>query len=580
MAFLRNLLATLTGLAIFSIVGFFLLIGIIGAISASSETIPEVDENSVLHLNLNGVIVEKAIDDPLQDLLGGGPAPISLIDLVQSIEVAKTDDRIKGIYLEPKFLSAGSASMQEIRDAIIDFKSSGKFVYAYGEYLTEGDYYLVSAADTIYLNPEGSLEFNGLEASVTFFKGLFEKLDIEPEIFRVGEYKSFIEPFIRKDMSDENRLQLSELIGSVYENYLVNVGNSRRVDYTTLKEVSAQMKVRFPEDAVTHGLVTKVAYEDELINLIKEQMELDPDDDLNTIGIRKYIKAADLKGAYSKDRIAVIIANGDIVMGEIDGSVGADQFAREIRKARENEDIKAIVLRVNSPGGSLTASDIIWREVMLTKGKKPIIASMSDVAASGGYYISMACDTIVAQPNTITGSIGIFGMLFNFGKFMDNKLGITTDNVTTGEFSDIMTVTRSLSSYERSIIQGQVESGYETFITKAAQGRGMEVEDIKKVAGGRVWTGIQAKERGLVDVIGSFDDAIQIAAEKAGIASYRVRYYPEQKPLMEKLLLELSEVKASFFQVETPFSPYLEEIKSLKRTVGIQAKLPGNIQIK
>ncbi|MEQ9305383.1 MAG: signal peptide peptidase SppA [Marinoscillum sp.] len=579
MAFLRNLLATLVGLFIFSFIGIFILIGIIAAAS-STDAVPEVKDNSVLHLNLSGFVVEKALDDPFQEFLGGGPSPISLLDLLDAIRSAKTDDRIRGIYLEPKFLSAGYSSLQEIRDALIDFKQSGKFVHAYGEYISEGDYYLVSVADSIYLNPEGSLEFNGLTAGVTFFKGLFDKLDIEPQIFRVGEFKSFIEPFIRTTMSEENRLQLTELITSVHNTYLTNVSSSRNIPVNDLKEISDQMKVRFPEDAATLGLITAVAYEDEMMGLLKSELGVDREDDINKISYKKYMKAAPSSG-YSSNKIAVIVANGDIVMGEGDDVIGGDQFAREIRKARENSAIKAIVLRVNSPGGSLTASDMIWREIMLTKGVKPIIASMSDVAASGGYFISMPCDTIVAQANTITGSIGIFGILFNLGDFMENKLGITSENVSTGEFSDIMTVMRPLNEYERSIIQNQVEDGYKTFTGKAAQGRNMDEEELKKYAGGRVWSGVQAQERNLVDVLGSFDTAVGIAAEKAGISDdYALRFYPEQKPLIEKILNDLNEAKLSIFAPNDQIiTPYIDQIKKLERIQGIQARLPGELRI-
>ncbi|VXD10687.1 signal peptide peptidase SppA [Marinoscillum sp. 108] len=577
MAFLRNLLATIVGLFIFC----FLLIFLLGSIAASSESIPHVEDNSVLHLNLSGVVVEKAVDDPLQELLGGGPAPISLLDLLAAIDAAAYDDRIRGIYIEPQFLSAGYSSLQEIRDAIIDFKSSGKFVHAYGEYISEGDYYLVSVADSIYLNPQGSLEFNGLTAGVTFFKGLFDKLEIEPEIFRVGEYKSFVEPFIRKSMSEENRRQLTELITSVHDTYLQNVSATRGISVDALKEISDQMKVRLPEDAARVGLVSKVAYEDEMVDLLKSEVGLGSGEDLTLITFDKYMKTTSAS-SLSSNKIAVIVANGDIVMGEVDDAVGSDQFAKEIRKARESSSVKAIVLRVNSPGGSLTASDIIWREIMLTKGKKPIIASMSDVAASGGYFIAMPCDTIVAQPNTITGSIGIFGLLFNFGDFLENKLGITNESVSTGEFSDLMTVTRSLTEYERSIIQNQVEEGYRTFVTKAAQGRQMPVEELMKHAGGRVWSGTQAKERGLVDVLGSFDTAVKIAAEKAGImGDYRLSFYPRQKPLLEKMLTDLSEAEVKIFAgQEKVFTPYLQQIESLQRMNGIQVRLPGNLEIK
>ncbi len=577
MAFLRNLLATLVGLFIFTILIFFIISGI----AASSETVPEVKANSILHLNLSGAVVEKAIDDPVREVLNNGPKQISLLDLLAAIKHAKSNDNIKGIYLEPQFLMAGYASLQEIRDAILDFKTSGKFVYGYGEYLSEGDYYLMSAADSMYLNPEGSVEFNGLTANITFYKGLFEKLDIEPEIFRVGEYKSFVEPFIRKDMSEENREQYASLLNSLYDEYLKNVSATSSIAVSKLEETSDKMLVQSPEDAINYGLVHKIAYEDQMVRLLKKEMGLSEDDKLNMMSYSKYSKAAG-NGKYSSNKVAVIVAQGEIVMGEADEAIGGDQFAREIKKARENNAIKAIVLRVNSPGGSLTASDQIWREIELTKGVKPIIASMGDVAASGGYFISMPCDTIVAQPNTITGSIGIFGMLFNFGDFMENKLGITTDRVSTGEFSDIMTVTRSLSEEERKIIQKQVESGYETFTTKAAQGRNMEVSELKKYAGGRVWSGQQAYERGLVDILGSLDDAVALAAKNAGVENdFQVRYYPQQKPFIEKILSDLEEAEVKIFDA-TPavLKPYMEKVKQLERIQGLQARLPGDLEVR
>lgn len=577
MAFLRNLLATLVGLFIFSFLGIIFLIGL----AVGSDSQPEVKNNSILYLDLSGVVVEKAVDDPVAELLQNGQKVVSLLDLLDAIQAAKTDDHIRGIYLKPQYLSAGYASLQELRDAILDFKESGKFVYAYGEYISEGDYYLVSAADSIFLNPQGSLEFNGISASVTFYKGLFDKLDIEPQVFRVGQYKSYVEPFIRTSMSEENRLQMNELINSVYDTYLQSVSVTRGIPLDQLKEISAQMKVRLPADAATLGLVSRIAYEDEVTGLLKQATGLEMDDDLNLISFDEYQTTLSSE-EYSGNKVAVIVANGEIVMGEGEDVIGGEQFAKEIRKARENKKVKAIVLRVNSPGGSLTASDMIWREVMLTKGKKPIIASMSDVAASGGYYISMLCDTIVAQPNTITGSIGVLGMLFNFGNFMENKLGITTENVSTGEFSDIMTVTRSLTDYERSIIQAQIEDGYKTFTTKAAAGRNMEVSELEKYAGGRVWSGQQALDHGLVDVLGSFDDAVAIAAEKAGVADdYRVSFYPTQKAWIERIFSELSDAGVRILigndQVVTP---YVEEIRSLERMQGIQARLAGNLQIR
>ena len=506
----------------------------------------------------------------------------ALSEIVVPDALAKEDDRIKGVYIESGFMAAGQSSMKEIRDALIDFKSSGKFIYAYGEYISEGNYYLLSIADEIYLHPEGSLEFNGMSAHVTFFKGLFDKLEIEPEIFRVGEYKSFVEPFIRKDLSKENEEQLSGMINSIYGTYLKGVSDARDIPVEVLKKTSDQMLVRFPENGVEFGLVTKVAYEDEIKGKMKEQLGLEEDGKIKFISVTNYSKAIkEERMDYSGNKIAVIIANGEIIMGRDNEAVGGEQFADEIRKARESKSIKAIVLRVNSPGGSLTASDMIWREIQLTKGVKPIVASMSNVAASGGYYISSMCDTIVAQPNTITGSIGIFGMLFNFGDFLENKLGITNDQVNTGEFSDIFTVTRSLTPSERAIIQSQVEKGYETFLLKVSEGRNMTIEDVEKVAGGRVWTGEQALSHGLIDVIGSFDDAIQIAADKAGVKDdYRLSYYPRQKPFIEELFSKLNdEADARIFEKTNILTPLLDNIKSLQRMNGLQVRLPGNVEV-
>lgn len=575
MAFLRNLFATLLGLFIF----FVLVILIVSGIAASADKEPEIADNSILHLKLSGAVVERAIDDPLEELISDGPKPIDLLSLIQAIKAAGNDDRIAGIYLEPQFLQAGYSSLQEIRDALISFKTSGKFLYAFGEYLSEGDYYLVSVADSIYLHPEGALEFNGLTAGVTFFKGLLDKLDIEPEIFRVGQYKSFVEPFTRKSMSDENKEQLTELIQSVHSTYLEHVSISRGMSVSDLKRISDGMEVRFPEDAVEKGLVEAVAYEDEIIDVMKLRMGKETSEKVPVTEFRKYMKVARNR-PYSSDKVAVIVATGNIVMGQDDESIGGEQFANEIRKARENKSVKAIVLRVNSPGGSLTASDMIWREIMLTKGKKPIIASMSDVAASGGYYISMPCDTIVAQPNTITGSIGIFGMLFNLGGFLESKLGITTDRVNTGEFSDIPSLTRSLTDQERAIIQAQVEDGYKTFTTKAAEGRGMALEQLREYAGGRVWSGAQAHERGLVDVLGSFDDAVVMAATKAGLGDeYSVRFYPEKKPFIEQLLSDLGKAKVRVFNQYSIIQEYKEKIETLNQMQGVQALLPGSLTI-
>lgn len=582
MAFLRIVLGTVIGLFVFFFLLVLMLVGAIGA--ASTGEVATVRDNSVLYLNLSGPVAERLAEDPFQDLFPeSGPVPIALLPLIDAIAEAKDDPRIEGIYMEHGFIGAGYASLQEIRDAILDFKRSGKFVYSYGEYLSEADYYLASTADQLYLNPEGSLEFNGISVGVSFFQGTFEKLGVEPQIFRVGEFKSAVEPFIRKDLSDANRLQINSFISSINDYGIRSLAQESELSVDELKNISDSMLVRLPEDAETYGLVTRVAYEDEMKDLIREELGVDEDVKLRFINSSSYIQAVQMESDdYSSNRIAVIVATGNIVMGNGGEEIGGEKFAREIRKARENDRVKAIVLRVNSPGGSLTASDIIWREIMLTKGVKPIIASMSDLAASGGYFIAMPCDTIVAQPNTITGSIGIFGMLFNFEEFLEDKMGITNDVVSTGEFSDIFTVSKSLTDYEKSIIQEGVERGYKTFTTKAAEGRGMTVAELEKVASGRVWTGEQALGNGLVDVLGGFNTAVNIAAKAAGVEDdYRLSYHPPMENFLEQLMNKASgEVDAYYLKQHFgEVAPYVESINKLKSLQGIQARLPYDLKI-
>ncbi|MEL6560315.1 MAG: signal peptide peptidase SppA [Bacteroidota bacterium] len=585
MAFLRNLLATILGLTIFSVILFFFGMIMLVALASSGDEIPTVKSNSVLYLHMSGVIQERVADDPLQDLLlNDGPKPIGLMNTLDVLAAAKDDKRIRGIYLESNFIQGGSSSLSEIRDALKAFKETGKFIYAYGTYMTEADFYLASVADSLFLNPEGSLELNGLSANLTFYKGAFEKLGVEPEIFRVGKYKSFVEPYIRKDMSDENRYQTEALLNSIYDVYTKDIAGSVSKTQEEIREISDKMLVRLPEDAVNHGLVKRLAYEDEVKALVRSEMGLLEDRKVNYIsGTDYYRNVGSRFSVAGSDKIAVIVAEGDIVMGGGSGNIAGDRFAKEIRKARKNDQIKAIVLRVNSPGGSLTASDIIWREIMLTKEEKPIIASMGDVAASGGYFISMPCDAILARPNTITGSIGIFGMMFNLSDMLEDKLGITHDVVNTGEYSDIMTVTRTLRPEERAIIQQGVDKGYETFLTKAADGRGVTVEAIEELASGRVWTGSQALENGLIDEFGGLDEAIALAADKAGLLDdqYAVRYYPQQEMLLDKFLGNTKDNVREKIADEQygELAPFIKKLKNLQNYQGIQARLPYEIEI-
>jgi protease-4 len=437
-------------------------------------------------------------------------------------------------------------------------------------------------ADEIFLPPGfGGIEFNGLSAEVTFFKGTLDKLEVEPQIFRVGEFKSAVEPFMRKDMSPASRKQIEVFINTFNDHILAQIAESRGLEVEYLRNVADSMLIRVSNDALIYKLADREVYGNELEVIMKEKLGINEDDEIGLVSYRKYNKSySDSK--FSKDRIAVIIGEGAITSGKgTTNSIGSDKFASLIKGARENDRIKAIVLRVNSPGGGALASDIMWNEIRLAAKEKPVIASMSDVAASGGYYIAMGCNKIVAMPTTITGSIGIFGMIFNIEKLMENKLGITTDRVTTGHFSDIYTMTRPLSEYERSIIQGTVEEGYKTFTTKAAEGRGMQLDDLLKVASGRIWSGMEAKEVGLIDEFGSLEDAIDMAADMAGVEDYLVRYYPEQKTVLEQLVEDLSndmQTKILKWQAGDMYS-IISTIKELESFRGIQARMLYDIKI-
>lgn len=575
MAFLRNLLATITGLIIFTLLSFFFFVGIASTFSPKDDV--EVEENSILFLDFSGQIKERAQEKLFQKIFAPEKSPHSLLNIITAIKEAKTDERISGIYIESMYFGAGMAQAQQIRDALIDFKKSGKFIYAYGEFISEVDYYIASVADEMILNPTGSLELNGMGANIGFYTGLFEKLDIKPEIFRVGKFKSAVEPFIRKDMSEENRLQYTELLNSIYGTYLTNLSKTSNISQEKLKNISDNMLAYMPKDAEKYGLL-KVGYKDQIVAQMKEKMGVDVKEKVPLINIRKYYKAVKNELDYSSNKVAVIVAEGAIGMSGDDGINGV-KLSEEIKKARESKSVKAIVIRVNSPGGSITASELIWRELMLAQKEKPVIASMSDLAASGGYYISTPADTIIAEPNTITGSIGIFGMWFNLTDFMKNKLGITYDQVSTGKYSNINSPMKPLSDGERKIIQKMVDSGYDTFIGKVAASRGMTKEQVNEVAQGRVWSGEQAYEKGLVDILGDFDTAVKIAAEKAGVNDdYRVVYYPKQKDPIQQLMQDFSNnARVSLFG--QMLDPMVKQLDKLQQMRGIQARLPVELTI-
>ena len=586
--FLKFVLATIVGLALFSFLGFLVVAGIIGAAKSAGEH-KETAANSVLELKLNEPLSERGRDDGFGPF--GSKGSTGLIELKAAIRHAKTDGDIKGILLNLELVQGGMASLEEVRDALLDFKKSGKFVVAYHEVCSEKSFYLSSIADEIYLHPQGTLEFNGLSTEVMFYKRLFAKAGIEPYIFRVGSFKSAVEPFFRENFSDSARFQTVSFLNSINGHMLGQVAKARGIAPARLKVISDSMLVHNAPDALRLHMVTKLGYFDEVQDYMRGKLGLAKDKKPNLVSLGDYAdddKADEKEGSTSGNRIAIIYAEGDIVTGKgSDDNIGSTKFAEAIRKARLDDKVKAVVLRINSPGGSSLASDVIYREVLLTKKVKPIIASMSDVAASGGYYIAMACDTIVAHPNTITGSIGVFGVLPNIQPLLADKLGITVDRVTTGKFSDLPTITRPLSDFEKNVLQGEVNNIYADFTSKAALGRHMPVERLRRLASGRVWSGLEAKGNGLVDVLGDYQDALNIAAARAHLKAddYRVQRLPRQRSTFESLMARFGggddEAKARAIKAELgPLYPAYAQYQQLLQLHGVQARLPYVLEVR
>jgi protease-4 len=578
MNFFKTFLATLLALTVFTFLSFLFFILLLAGMSAQKTVV--VRSNSVLHLKLDAQITEQEVDNPFEELPWSSQPPgIGLVQLRETLKHAAEDPNIQGIFLQVTYPMAGFATLEEIRSALLRFRQSGKWVVAYSDVMSEPAYYVATASDKIYLNPEGELEFNGLTVEVSFFKRLFDKLEIKPEIFRVGDYKSAVEPFMLEKMSAENRQQITELVESVYGFILSRIAEERNIPEEHLRKISDKMLVRNAAQAVAYRLVDSLLYYDEVIDEMKSRIGLEEKKDLNLITYKKYRKSVVKPVAKeSENEIAVVVAEGTIIPGKSqEGVIGSDSFSDVMRKVRKNKKVKAVVLRINSPGGSFQASDAMWREIVLTSREKPVIASMSDYAASGGYYMAMACDSIVAQPHTITGSIGIFSVLFDASDFLRNKLGITFDEVRTGEFGEMITLTRPLSDAEKQFWQKRTEEIYETFTRKAAEGRRVSQQTIKQVAGGRVWTGDQALDRKLVDVLGGLDDAVQLAAQAAGIGDdFRIRYYPRRRPFIEQVLSSLEGTAESRFrQLQWGYLyPFYQQWNTIRDYLGAQARMP------
>ena len=563
---------------------FLIIAGIVS--SVSSDKLVAVSNNSVLYARFDKPISERTSNNPFENINFASMTSkgnIGLNDILDDIKKAKKDSRIKGIYLDLSTIPAGVATIEEIRNSLIDFKSSGKFIFAYSEGYSQGSYYVASVADKIFLNPQGTIDFKGLNAEVMFLKGTLEKLGIEPQIIRHGKFKSAVEPLILDKMSDENRKQVQGYVGAIWNSILSGISKSRNVEVKDLQNIADSLLIQNAEDALKYHLVDQLAYQDQFYSELSDKLGLTGKQEIKTVNIVKYTKAYvkdDKK--YVSEKIAVIYATGEIFEGKgNDKKIGSITTSEAIRKARLDEKVKAVVLRVNSPGGSALASDVIWREVYLTKKIKPVIVSMGDVAASGGYYISCAADSIVAEPNTITGSIGVFGLLLNAKKFFNDKLGITFDNVKTGNYADIGSIDRPLTASERAIVQKSVEKVYDTFITRVSEGRHISKALVDSIGQGRVWSGIDAKERGLVDILGGIDTAIVIAAKMAKIDKYRIVYLPEQKEPLAEFLENLSDdAETSFLKSKVGDTyKYYSQLQSLLKMNGIQARMEYNVEI-
>lgn len=586
--FFKYVFATVVGIVISTVVLFILFFVIlIGAITSFSEDKKvEVKSNTVLYLDLDQPIIERTPENSLSGLpiFGSGEEKaIGFNDLIKALNAAKTDDNIKCIYINVSAPNAGMATMLEVRNAIIDFKKSKKPIIAYSEIYTQGAYYLASAADKVYLNPQGALEFKGFSSELTFFKGALDKLGIEAQIIRVGNYKSAVEPFIATKMSDYNRKQVTAYIGGLYSTFLQGISETRNISTDSLMMIANDYKIKQPKDALAFKMVDALKYKDEVLDELKQITEKDKKSSISTVNINDYFNNLPKEILTGSSKVAVIYANGDIVGGEgSDEQIGSERISRAIRKARLDDKIKAIVLRVNSGGGSALASDVIWREVILTKKTKPVIASFGDVAASGGYYIGCAADSIFVQPNTITGSIGVFGIIPNLQNLLNNKLGITFDGVKTSQYADIMTTTRPLTSGERFIIQNDVNHVYDSFITKVADGRKKTKAQVDSIGGGHVWIGTDAVKIGLADRLGSFKDAITAAAKKAKIQDYKVVEYPEKIDPIKSFLANAKENISIYYTQKELGENYLiyKKMQNAIKNSGIQARMDYDIKIK
>ncbi len=587
-SFLKYLLATIIGVFISLFIAFLIFLGIIGSIVSSTDKPFQPKPNSVLIIKLNYPIMDRSSQNPMDNFDFTTLKTIKrlgLNDILKNIEKAKDDENIKGIFLDLTVIPVGYATIEEIRESLKKFKKSGKFIIAFGELYSQKAYYLASVADKIYLTPAGVIDFSGIAKYVLFYKGTFDKLGIEPQIIRHGEYKSYVESYILKEMSKENKEQTIEYVGDIWNYTLKGISSSRNVSLNQLNKIANDLtSIVDLEKAVEYKFIDGLKYRDEVYEEIKDTLLIAKNKKINFVSLSKYDgtpKKRKEKGLI-RDKIAIVYAQGDINIGEGDeNSIGATRINKALKTAREDTSIKAIVFRVNSPGGTILGSEIIRREVELAAQSKPFIASMGDVAASGGYYILCNADTIIANPNTITGSIGVLGIIYNAKKFMNDKLGLTSDLVKTNDKSDLGSFFRPLTNAEKNLLQKYIEKSYYDFIGYVANGRKMTVDEIDNIGRGRVWSGEDALENGLIDLFGGLEKAIEIASEISGLETYRIVELPKQEDPFELIIKELAgEAKTKLLKAELGDNyKYVQEFKKLLQFDGIIARMPFNVEL-
>lgn len=582
--FLKSVLANLVALILYSFVFFIIFAGIAGAVAAFGDKSEPVKANSVLHLSFKSAVNDRGGSNiDLSSLMSGGfQSSVGLNDILECINRAKTDDNIKCIFIDSD-ISAGLATISEIRKAVADFKQSGKPVYAYADNMSQGIYYLASVADKIEMNPTGNVMLRGLQAQVMFYKGALDKLGVDVEVFRHGKFKSAVEPYIRSGMSAENRLQYQAMLDAMWRVYLQNVGESRGIDAERLFQIADNGLAYDPQVAKKEGLIDEVAYRDQILAELAELTDAESIDKLNLVSVGKYAKAKPFVMPSDK-KIAVIYASGEIntaSSGYGDQEITEKPYVKALREVRADSSIKAVVLRVNSPGGSAQVSDNIWHEVELTKQVKPVVVSMGEYAASGGYYISCPASYIVANEYTLTGSIGVFGLGLNLQKLMSNRLGLNVETVKTGKMADIGSAYRQTTAAEREILQGEVEKIYTTFVSRVSAGRELSPERVDSIGQGRVWCGVDALRLHLIDAYGGLTDAISVAAEMSGVENYSLVDYPKQEEGFEAVMKMLTEEMHNRLTVKElgEFAESAKYIKSLIGSQGVQARMENTIEI-